>query len=78
MTILVIIAVLACGAWWIKSLSGASQSTEYSSIKELSRICGGNTEQIKRLITAEQKRNEKLDYEGAAKAAIKSYKRDNR
>ena len=75
MLYVVTIAVIGLAAWLIWQAAKGSGSTDTD---ELYRICRGDEEKVERLIGAEQKRNPKLNRAQAVKAAVYSYKRDNR
>lgn len=57
-----------------KATSSGTQSSE----EELFRLCRGDRQMLERLIALEQSRGKASSREMAAKAAVYSFKRDNR
>lgn len=49
-----------------------------SAEKQLAKLCFGDTAQVERLVAQEQRRDPRLNRAQAVRAAIESYKRDNR
>jgi hypothetical protein len=72
---LLIVGVLALGAWWWHGRSG--RGWDRSEV-HLRQICLGNTEQVERLIALELTRHPGISRGEAARRAVQRYRNDNR
>ena len=68
--IVVLLVILELWFW----LSLRRRSAE----KKLAKLCFGDAAQVDRLVAREQKRNPRLTRAQAVRAALESYRRDNR